>query len=136
MRLVLVCGKFDPLHQGHIEHIIKASKLGFLLVVTHSDIVIAKQKGYCAIPFEYRKMILEGLLLKLNIKGVVILPYDTDGTVSETIRRVRPDILAKGGDRTPDNMPQSELDACNEVGCEIIYGVGETLNSSSRIMGR
>jgi cytidyltransferase-like protein len=50
MKTVMVAGKFDPLHEGHIDHIRKAAKLGKLLVITHTDEVIKKLKGRCNIP--------------------------------------------------------------------------------------
>lgn len=130
MKTVMIAGKFDPLHEGHIDHIRKASKLGDeLLVVTHSDAVLERIKGKCNITLWARVAILKGILSLYSINGRVMCSLD--GTMVETLRRCKPDIFAKGGDRTPDNMPQSEIDACEEIGCEIVYGVGDKLNSSS-----
>jgi len=136
---VAICGKFDPIHDGHIDHIRKASKLGdYLIIITHVDDIVAKtsKKGVCSIPLETRKLLLEGLLMVLGINGEVVVSVDTDGTVTETLREIRPDILAKGGDRIITNMPGNEVSACEEIGCEIVYGVGDLLNSSSDIMRR
>lgn len=135
----MVCGKFDPIHNGHIDHIIKASKLGdYLIIVTHIDETIARdsKKGECFVPLWARKLLLEGLLKALNVSGEVVVaePIDVDGTISNTVRTLKPDILAKGGDRIIGNMPQNELDACAEVGCEVVYGIGDLLNSSSSIV--
>ncbi|MFC1872256.1 adenylyltransferase/cytidyltransferase family protein [Chloroflexota bacterium] len=133
--LVAVCGKFDPLHNGHVDHIIKASKLGdTLLVITGDDDIVAMGKGVCYIPLSYRILILEGLLLRLGIEGSVVVSIDKDGTATETIRKYKPDILAKGGDRTESNMPRNEVEACKVVGCKIVYGIGDLLNSSSRMV--
>jgi cytidyltransferase-like protein len=138
-KIVAICGKFDPLHNGHLDHIIKASKLGdYLLIITHTDEMVARtsNKGVCFIPFWARKLILEGVMMRLGIQGNVILSIDTDGTVTETIKKYRPNILAKGGDRTPNNMPDNEIAGCKEVGCEVMYGIGDLLNSSSDIVRR
>ncbi len=141
-KTILVAGKFDPgAHNGHIEHIIKASKLGdYLFIATHTDEIVASHsdKGFCAVPLWARRLTLEGLLLRLGIKGQVIVaePLDIDGTIANTIKVLKPDVLAKGGDRTPDNMPQSELDACKSVGCQIIYQIGSKINSNSDIVRR
>ncbi|MFC2040652.1 adenylyltransferase/cytidyltransferase family protein [Chloroflexota bacterium] len=133
--LVAVCGKFDPLHNGHVDHIIKASKLGdTLLVITGDDDIVAMGKGVCYIPLSYRILILEGLLLRLGIEGNVVVSIDKDGTATETIRKYKPDILAKGGDRTENNMPRNEVEACKDIGCKIVYSIGDLLNSSSRIV--
>ncbi len=135
--VVAICGKFDPIHNGHIDHIMKASKLGdYLLIITHTDDKVAQTsaKGICAVPLWARKLLLEGLMLRLGIDGEVVLSIDEDGTVTETVKKYRPNKLAKGGDRIPTNMPEKEVNACKEVGCEIVYGVGDLLNSSSKIV--
>jgi len=148
--IVFIAGKFDPIHDGHLEHIIKASKLGdTLVIITHSDAIIAKtsSKKKCFIPEWARILILKGIMKELKIRGWVKLSIDEDGTITktleETINRLRPDlttdwtfILAKGGDRTPDNMPESEIKVCRDLGIEIKYGIGDLLNSSSKITSK
>jgi hypothetical protein len=47
---------------------------------------------------------------------------------------IKLDIFAKGGDRTPTNMPQNELDICDRLGIEIVYGCGDLVNSSSNLV--
>lgn len=135
-KVVMIAGKFDPLHDGHIDHIRRAATLGdYLIVITHKDEVIDKVKypRKHNIPLWARIMVLKGILTVYFIKGDIRTSVDEDGTVSETIRLIKPDIFAKGGDRTASNMPQSEIDACREVGCEIVYGIGDLLNSSTKI---
>lgn len=136
-RVVLVAGKFDPVHEGHLEHIIEASKLGgYLIVVTHRDEVVARvsKKGKCAVPLWARRAILRGLLMYFNIKGAVAISVDDDGTVAKTLEKHHPDIFAKGGDRKDDScMPTNELEVCTRLGIQIVYGVGRLLNSSSEI---
>ena len=66
-----------------------------------------------------------------------MIAMDTDGTVVKTLERIRPRIFAKGGDRTPENMPQSEIDICKKIGCKIVYGVGgKKIGSSSEVVDR
>ncbi len=139
-RIVAVAGKFDPILEGHVEHILKASELGdYLYIITHSDETVARysDKGFCATPLWVREALLEGLVLHYHIQGCVISAFrDNDGTVTETLKYLRPDIFAKGGDRTPDNMPQKELIVCHQLGIQIVYGIGRLLSSSSKIMAR
>jgi len=131
---VAVGGGFDPLHQGHILHILKASMLGdYIYVLVGSDDDMIRKKGKCNIPLAWRVYIIKAVLSYLNIKGEVVPSLDNDGSSVETLRMLRPSIWAKGGDRTPDNMLQSEIDVCKEIGCEIIYGVGQQLNESSKM---
>jgi len=129
---VVIAGGFDPLHRGHIDHIKKAAELGRLTVIVQSDEILERKKGYFLLPFEDRMAVIS------SIKGVsVVTPnIDKDGTCAETLKLVKPEIFAKGGDRTPDNMPQNEIETCKEIGCEIVYGVGDLLNSSSDIVRR
>lgn len=141
MAIVCIAGKFDPIHDGHVEHIIEAAKLGdFLTIITHTDEGVAKEskKGFCAVSLRSRKLLLEGLLIILGIKGEVIVaePLDIDGGVSNTLRWVKPDIFAKGGDRSPSQVPipGNEVEVCKELGIKIVYGVGRKLNESTIIM--
>jgi len=131
---VCVAGGYDPFHDGHLEHIKKAMELGdYLIVLVSNDEDMIRKKGKCNIPLASRMEIVALILKGLGLPSEVIETIDNDGTQTETLRMVRPDIFAKGGDRTPDNMPQSEIEVCQEIGCEIVYGVGEQLNQSSKM---
>ena len=132
MKKVLIAGYFDPLHEGHLDHIVKASELGdYLVIVTHTDECTERVKGRRFTIASFRRFILESIIDKLGIRGEVIVTNKAD--VADVIEQVSPDIFAKGRDRMPSNMPGSELQACDNVGCKIIYGIGAVLNSSSRI---
>lgn len=117
---VAVSGAFDPMHVGHVRYIREAAKLGNrLVVILNSDDFLLRKKGFVFMPFGDRKEILE------NIKGVdeVIASVDEDQTVSKTLELVKPNIFAKGGDRTgPENIPEAVT--CRRIGCELVTGVG------------
>ena len=70
------------------------------------------------------------------IKGVILVDSvdDTDGTVCEAIRRLKPDFFANGGDRGRGNTP--EVDVCNELGIKLLWGIGgdQKLASSSDLV--
>ena len=130
---VAVAGGFDPLHVGHIKHIEAASKLGdWLIVIVSTDRDMARKKGYEFIPFKERMEIVKAL----KWVDEVVPAIDTDGTVANTLRLIKPNIFAKGGDRTEDNMPENEIQTCKEIGCKIIYGVGQQLQSSSSLVDK
>lgn len=67
------------------------------------------------------------------IKGVILVDSvdDTDGTVCEAIRRLRPNYFANGGDRGKSNTPEQTV--CEELNIGLLWGVGgiEKLQSSS-----
>ena len=132
MSNVVIAGGFDPIHAGHIDHIQKAAKLGYLTVILATDEQLIRKKGYALLPYRDREAVLNAIC---GVMGV-IPSIDKDNTVAETLRTLKPDIFAKGGDRTPDNMPQSEIDICAEIGCRIIYGCGDLLNSSTNLVKR
>jgi len=128
---VAVAGGFDPLHLGHLRHLQEARKLGdWLVVITHPDEVLVRKKGYCLLPLEHRLAILK----ELRCVDEVVVSVDGDGTVAETLMMIRPEIFAKGGDRTPNNIPQNEIGICNEIGCKIVYGIGEKIASSQELI--
>jgi len=122
---VMVSGGFDPVHVGHIRLILDAAKFGDVIVVANSDQWLYRKKGFVFMTFDQRKEILD------SIKGVVLVDSvnDTDGTVCEAIRRIEPDFFANGGDRKKTNTP--EVDVCNELGIELLWGVGGSSKSES-----
>lgn len=131
---VAVAGGFDPFHEGHLDHIKQASRLGdYLIVMINSDRAMIEKKGRCYEPLWFRTMIIKAVMSYYNIRGKVTPIIDKDLTCTRTLYMVKPDIFAKGGDRTPDNMPQDEIDACNTIHCRIQYGIGRKLNSSSSV---
>ena len=133
--VVATGGGFDPLHEGHIRLLKEAKKMGDVLVIMlNSDEQLKKKKGSTFYPSENeRKEILE------SIKYVdkVIIDPGKDVTCEAALRLVKPDILAKGGDRVADSMPEIELKTCEELGIEIVYNVGgKKVQSSSWLLKR
>ncbi len=133
--IVATGGGFDPPHEGHIRLLKDAKQLGDVLVVMlNSDEQLKKKKGQPFYPTQdERKAIIE------SIKYVdkVIIDPGKDVTCEEALKLVRPNILAKGGDRIPGSMPEIEVRVCEELGCKIIYNVGgEKIQSSSWLLKR
>ena len=134
MITVAVSGGFDPIHIGHIRSIQEARDLGDeLMIILTTDDQLIKKKGYYFMPYEERREILEGIV------GVdrVVPNVDVAITSNESLEYYRPDIFAKGGDRTEDNMPEIEKMICQKIGCKIVYGVGGgKIQSSSSLVKR
>ena len=136
---VAVSGGFDPIHSGHIVHIEEAAKLGRVLVIlTRDDQLIEKDrlagnvKRRKPIPYQVRKATLEW---GLGNRGAVVSNIDDDITSCESLRKYKPDIYAKGGNTWDiENLPEKEI--CEELGIEVVFGVGgrDKLYSSSQIM--
>ena len=128
-KIVAVSGGFDPVHVGHVRMISEAAKLGDVIIIANSDEWLIRKKGYMFMPYEERQEIL------YNFKGVidVIEAYDDDGSVCETLEKIKPDIFANGGDRKDDNVPEVAL--CNELGIELRWNIGGgKIQSSSELV--
>ena len=118
MKRVLCSGGFDPLHVGHLNYLREAGKLGTVVVALNSDAWLVRKKGYAFMSWGDRAAILFGL----SCVGTVILIFDDDDTVCQTLRSFRPDIYANGGDRT-EAVP-AENAVCKEIGIEQLFNVG------------
>lgn len=104
--IVFTNGCFDLLHVGHVKYLQAARQLGDLLVLgLNSDESIRRLKGpnRPLIGEEERAHILAALGC---IDYVVVFDEDTP---LEVITALRPDILVKGGDYTPDGVVGREL---------------------------
>ena len=127
---VMVSGGFDPVHAGHIRMIRAAAEYGGVIVVANSDEWLYRKKGFVFMELARRVEILNA------IKGVILVDSvdDSDDTVCEAIRRLKPTYFANGGDRGRTNTP--EQDICEELGVELLWSIGgdEKLASSSDLV--
>ena len=128
---VCVSGGFDCIHSGHVRMIQEASQFGDVIIILNSDGWLQRKKGYVFMSWEERAEILSA------IKGVskVVHVNDSDGTVCEALRRIKPTYFANGGDRTDKNTP--EIEVCREFGITMIWGIGGgKVQSSSELVRR
>ena len=128
---VMVSGGFDPVHIGHIRMIREDAKYGDVIVVANSDAWLFRKKGFVFMEWEKRKELLEA------IKGVLVVEWvdDSDETVCEAIRRIKPTYFANGGDRKSNNVP--EVQVCNELGIELLWNIGGgKIDSSSQLVDK
>ncbi len=105
-RIVFTNGCFDLLHAGHVQYLQNARRLGDLLVLgLNSDQSVQRLKG------PKRPLIGENerahILAALDCIDYVCL-FDED-TPLELIRAVKPDILVKGGDYSPEGVVGKEI---------------------------
>tara|TARA_R100001079_G_scaffold100348_1_gene64773 strand:- start:255 stop:758 length:504 start_codon:yes stop_codon:yes gene_type:complete len=126
---VMVSGGFDPVHAGHIRMIRHAAEFGDVIIIANSDDWLFRKKGFVFMEYARRIEILNA------IKGVILVDSvdDSDGTVCEAIRRLKPTYFANGGDRGRTNTPEQAV--CEELGVELLWGIGgeEKLQSSSEL---
>lgn len=104
--IVFTNGCFDILHAGHIDLLEKSKSLGeYLIVGLNSDSSVKRLKGDSR-PInkqEDRKRALESIKF---VDEVVIFEEDTP---YEVIKKLKPDIITKGGDYTFDQVVGNDL---------------------------
>jgi rfaE bifunctional protein nucleotidyltransferase chain/domain len=100
-RVVFTNGCFDILHAGHIRYLESASSLGDRLIIgVNDDDSVKRLKG------ETRPInILPSRLYLLASLSCVdaVVPFSED-TPLNIINLLKPDVLAKGGDYTPESI--------------------------------
>ena len=135
-KAIIVSGYFNPLHKGHLEYFNKAKALCDELFVIVNNDYQRKLKG--SKPFQDEE---ERLLIVINIKAVdkAIISIDQDRSVCESIRQITEQYgahydlaFANGGDQSNDTIP--EILVCKELGIELIDGLGDKIQSSSRLL--
>ncbi len=102
--LVFTNGCFDLLHVGHVRYLQAAKALGKTLIVgLNSDSSVQQLKGdqRPIIPEQQRGEVLAALK---SVDAVVIFP---ETTAVNLIEAIAPDIYAKGGDYTPETLPET-----------------------------
>jgi D-beta-D-heptose 7-phosphate kinase/D-beta-D-heptose 1-phosphate adenosyltransferase len=105
-KVVFTNGCFDILHYGHAHLLQFARRQGdFLVLGLNTDASVRRQKG------ESRPLVPEAerahMLALYPFVDLVVL-FDED-TPLRLIEAVRPDVLVKGGDYTPDTVVGREL---------------------------
>ncbi len=144
-KIVAVSGGFDPVHIGHVRMFNEAKKLGDkLVVILNNDNWLLKKKGYVFMNEKERKEILLALR---SVDEVVITKHEknpTDMSVCYTLKKVKPDIFANGGDRDKNDSRNkisslnSETILCDELGIKVEFGVGKggKVQSSSWLINK
>jgi len=100
-RIVFTNGCFDIIHAGHVGYLDEARKQGDRLIVAlNSDASVRRLKGQGRPinPVDRRMAVLAGLE---SVDWVV--SFDDD-TPERLLRRIKPDVLVKGGDYRPDQI--------------------------------
>lgn len=110
-KVVFTNGCFDILHRGHISYLNEAKSLGDILVIgLNSDASVKRLKG------ENRPINNEAdrSFMLANLKSVDCVFVFEEDTPYELIKKIKPDILVKGGDWKPDQI----------VGHDIVAALG------------
>ncbi|MDT7579184.1 MAG: D-beta-D-heptose 7-phosphate kinase / D-beta-D-heptose 1-phosphate adenosyltransferase [Pseudonocardiales bacterium] len=105
-RIVFTNGCFDVLHRGHVTYLRQARALGDLLVVAlNSDDSVARLKG----PQRPVNPLADRAGVVGAIECVDLVTAFSDDTPAALIEMVRPEVYAKGGDYTPEMLPETPI---------------------------
>lgn len=100
-KIVFTNGCFDIFHVGHLRYLKESANYGDILVVgVNSDASIKRLKGNKRpiVPQNERMELLSSLSFV-----TYVVPFDED-TPYEIIKKIKPDIITKGGDYNPDEV--------------------------------
>ncbi|MCX7877595.1 MAG: D-glycero-beta-D-manno-heptose 1-phosphate adenylyltransferase [Ignavibacteria bacterium] len=128
-KIVFTNGVFDLVHRGHVEYLNEAKALGDVLIVgLNSDESVKNIKG------EKRPIINEEnrAILLVNLKPVDYVIIFSEDTPEKLIKKVKPDVLVKGGDWQKSDIVGSKF--VESYGGKVITIKFRENNSSSLIV--
>ncbi|MDL5160553.1 D-glycero-beta-D-manno-heptose 1-phosphate adenylyltransferase [Actinomycetospora termitidis] len=103
-RIVFTNGCFDVVHRGHVAYLNQAKRLGDVLVVAlNADESVGRLKGpeRPVNPLADRAAVIGALSCVDHVVGFA------EDTPVALLEELRPDVYAKGGDYTPDMLPET-----------------------------
>ncbi|MDA4135700.1 MAG: FAD synthase [Thaumarchaeota archaeon] len=106
LKVVMIGGAFEIIHPGHLHTVEQARKLGnTLVVVVAADKTVTKNKGRDPVTSqEWRVKLVSA------VRGVDVGLPGGQGSIYDTLEKVRPDVVALGYDQT-HNPKDIELEA-------------------------
>ena len=105
-KIVFTNGCFDIIHSGHISYLEKAKTLGDILIVgLNSDDSVKKLKGSNR-PINTQK---DRAYILASLKSVDYVVIFNEETPYELIKKIKPDILAKGADYKGKTVVGSDI---------------------------
>lgn len=122
-KIVFTNGCFDLLHIGHITYLEEAKKLGDILIVgINTDDSVKKLKGPSR-PIQNEK---DRSAILAALKAVDHTVLFSEDTPLNLIKKVKPDVLVKGGDWKIEQI----------VGSDFVLANGGTVKSLNFVDGR
>lgn len=105
-KVVFTNGCFDLIHSGHVDYLVKAKKMGDVLILAlNSDSSIRSIKG------DKRPILKqdERAFIVSNLKPVDYVTFFNEDTPAEIISELVPDVLVKGADWAIEKIVGREI---------------------------
>lgn len=110
--VVFTNGCFDILHAGHVQYLQQAAQLGnHLIIGVNTDDSVRRLKGQTR-PFNHETDRARLLASLRDVDAVALFGEDTP---TELIKKIRPDILVKGGDYEKEEVAGREYARTVEI---------------------
>lgn len=128
---ILTSGGYAPIHRYHVYYLQEASKINLEqdplhIAIVNGDGWLFRKKGFIPVSEDDRA----GVVASISGVDYVLIWDDGSPTVCGAIELIKPNIFAKGGDRSdPTKIP--EYESCQKVNCEVIFGVGGDFKGQS-----
>ncbi len=135
-KVIIVSGYFNPLHKGHLELFEKAKAAGDQLwVIVNSDLQ-RELKGSKEFMKEDERLVI---VRAIGIVNKALISIDKDKTQCATLGDLADKFstdyelyFANGGDQNNDSI--SEVTVCKEKRIGLLEGLGDKIQSSSRLL--
>ena len=105
--VVFTNGVFDLLHRGHVTYLDEASQLGGALIVAVNTDASAKRLGKG--PERPLNNMMDRMALLAALSSVAAVTSFDEDTPFELIKRLRPDLIVKGGDYDMSKLAETDL---------------------------
>ena len=135
-KAIIVSGYFNPLHKGHLELFEKAKGAGEeLWVIVNSDLQRALKESKEFMDENERLIIVNAI----KFVDKALISIDEDKTQKKTLGYLADKFVAdfdlyfaNGGDQNNDSIPEGPV--CKEKGIKLLEGLGDKIQSSSRLL--
>lgn len=105
--IVFTNGVFDLLHRGHVTYLDEAAQLGASLIVAINSDASARRLGKG--PDRPLNQAEDRAALLAALECVTAVTFFEEDTPVEIIRRLKPDLIVKGGDYDMETLPETAL---------------------------
>lgn len=105
--LVFTNGVFDLLHRGHVTYLDRAAQLGSTLIVAINSDDSARRLGKG--PDRPLNQAQDRAALLAALECVTAVTFFEEDTPVDIIRRLKPDVIVKGGDYNMEALPETAL---------------------------